>query len=124
MVLGIVPGIVYDILQRHNRLGPRIVILVGGIIHFLGYLGLWAAASHSINQPPYWVVVGFGVAAMNGAVWTDVACVSANVRNFPMDRGTAIGTSCHLLSLYNFNLADVDIQSHRAKQPELEFEPN
>lgn len=37
------------------------------------------------------MVVGLGVVAMNGAVWTDVACVSASVRSFPMDRGTAIG---------------------------------
>ena len=91
MIAGIIPGIAYDAIQRHNRFGPRLVLLVGGLIHFLGYLGLWAAASHTISQPPYWVVVGFGVVAMNGASWTDIACISANVRSFPRDRGTAIG---------------------------------
>lgn len=54
-------------------------------------MGLWAVGNHAVSQPPYWVVVSLGVLAMNGATWTDVACVSANVRSFPMDRGTAIG---------------------------------
>jgi hypothetical protein len=57
----------------------------------VGYLGLWAVGTRQVAQPPYWMVVALGVVAMNGASWSDVACVSANVRNFPMDRGTAIG---------------------------------
>ena len=59
----------------------------------VGYLSLWAVGTRLISQPPYWVVVAMGTVAMNGASWTDVACVSANVRSFPMDRGTAIGES-------------------------------
>ena len=92
LIAGIIPGWAYDTLQRHNRLGPRLILLLGGFIHFVGYVGLWAVGTHIIPQPHYWVVVSLGVIAMNGATWTDVACVSANVRSFPMDRGTAIGS--------------------------------
>lgn len=96
LLLGLVPGFAYDALQRHNRLGPRLILLIGGLVHFVGYLGLWAIGTHSISQPPYWIVVATGVIAMNGSVWTDVACVSAVVRSFPMDRGTAIGDNTTL----------------------------
>lgn len=42
---GIFSGIVYDSLEKHPKLGPRLVLLIGACANSLGYLGLWAAAT-------------------------------------------------------------------------------
>ena len=93
LILGLVPGFVFDRLQRHNRFGPRITLLLGATIHFVGYFGLWLVGTHRVEQPPYWLVVTLGVLAMNGPTWNDVVFVASSVRSFPHERGSAIGTT-------------------------------
>lgn len=72
---------------------PRLALVIGALVHFVGYAGLWLVGTHRVEGVPYWAVVGLAVTAMSGAGWTDVACISANVRSFAHDRGTAIGTA-------------------------------
>ena len=78
----------------------RFALLLGGVIHAVGYTGLWAVGTHRIPHAPYWLVLTLSVIGMSGASWTDVACISANVRNFPHDRGTAIGNISTLTQPY------------------------
>lgn len=67
---------------------------MGAIIHFVGYGGLWLVATHRINLP-YSGVMLLGALGMSGVSWTDIACISVNVRSFAHDRGTVIGENSH-----------------------------
>ena len=98
LIAGLIPGFVFDRLQRYNRFGPRIILLIGTVIHFLGYLGLWAVGTHRIKTPSYGTVVLMGVLAFNGASWNDVVVVATSIRSFPHDRGSAIGNPLALFA--------------------------
>lgn len=36
-------GLMYDALEKHKRVGPRVVVMIGCAANALGYIGLWAA---------------------------------------------------------------------------------
>ncbi|KAK9818151.1 hypothetical protein WJX72_007867 [[Myrmecia] bisecta] len=74
---------------RHKA-GPRITLMIGLVLHLGGYTALYCAAS-GMFRPPYWVVVAIAVVAFNGGSWVDTTCIATSVRNFPHDRGTAVG---------------------------------
>ncbi|CAL5224648.1 g7366 [Coccomyxa viridis] len=90
LVVGWLPGFVYDSLRSHKHVGPRVVLLIGLAEHVCGYLGLWLVASGRAVLP-YWGMVGLTVMAFNGSNWIDTACIATNVHNFPGDRGSVVG---------------------------------
>lgn len=44
------------IMSLTEVVGHRITLLVGAVLHFFGYLGIWLAATGLIS-PPYWQVL-------------------------------------------------------------------
>ena len=89
--LGIVAGIVYDLLATTlPRLGPRLVLLVGALLNAVGYYGLNLGATGRWN-------FGFaGTAALlfignNAGTWIDTAALVTCVSNFPNNRGYVVG---------------------------------
>ena len=68
-----------------RRLGPMLTVLIGVVLQFGGYYGMWAAAVGHIN-PPYWVMILLAVAACNGQAWYETAGLVTSVRNFETER--------------------------------------
>lgn len=71
--------------MRGCRLGPMLTVLIGVLLQFGGYYGLWAAATGHIN-PPYWVMILLALAACNGQAWYETAGLVTSVRNFETER--------------------------------------
>jgi Nodulin-like len=68
-----------------RRLGPMLTVLIGVVLQFGGYYGMWAAAVGHIN-PPYWVMILLAMAACNGQAWYETAGLVTSVRNFETER--------------------------------------
>jgi hypothetical protein len=80
----------FDRLERHKRLGPRGVALVGSALLALGYLGLAAAAEGRMAMGFPFVCL-LAMLGGNSSTWFDTASIVTSVRNFPKDRGTVVG---------------------------------
>lgn len=62
----------------------------GLLCNFVGFFGMWAAATSRIPAR-HGVVVLLNNIANFGGTWTDLGCMGTNIRNFPSERGTVIG---------------------------------
>jgi len=89
--LGVVSGLCYDaIASTYPRVGPRCIFLVGAVLNFVGYYGLYLAATG------VWDVGFAGLAvllftATNAGTWIDTAALVTCVNNFPNSRGYVVG---------------------------------
>ncbi|PRW32873.1 MFS general substrate transporter [Chlorella sorokiniana] len=88
--VAIVAGLVFDRLERHRRLGPCLVLLVGMASNAAGYSLLWAAVSGRFRAQ-LWQLAALAALGMTGSMWADTAAMATNVRNFPAHRGTVVG---------------------------------
>ncbi|WIA43520.1 hypothetical protein OEZ86_009978 [Tetradesmus obliquus] len=88
--LALLSGSCYELMERHNRMGPRITIWVGVVLGAVGYGGLYLAAS-GVLQLSYLGLLGFAFVAGNASSWYDTATIVTNVRNFPNNRGAVVG---------------------------------
>ncbi|MEW5313536.1 MAG: hypothetical protein WDW38_005096 [Sanguina aurantia] len=96
--LAIFSGGVYDALAPRHHIGPRSVLLVGCVLLFSGYMGLYCCAVH-ILEPSLPLVLLFAFMAGNAGTWFDTTALATNIRNFPADRGTVIGILKSFLGL-------------------------
>jgi hypothetical protein len=71
-------GFVYDALERHKKVGPRLVLLVGCVANAAGYVGLWAAVQ-GLFQARLWHLAALAALAANGGTWGDTATLVTNV---------------------------------------------
>ncbi|XP_022973033.1 uncharacterized protein LOC111471542 [Cucurbita maxima] len=70
---------------------PWIVLSVGAIQCFLGYIFIWAAVSGLIPRPPVWAMCLFMFLAVHAQVFFNTANVVTGVHNFQLYGGTIIG---------------------------------
>lgn len=66
-----------------------LTVLIGVVLQFVGYYGMWAAAIGRIN-PPYYVMILLALAACNGQTWYETAGLVTSVRNFETERCGAL----------------------------------
>jgi hypothetical protein len=74
----IISGLVYDLLAKHKKVGPRVVLLIGSIANAAGYLGLWAAIQ-GLFQAQLWHLAALAALAANGGTWSDTTAMATNV---------------------------------------------
>ncbi|CAM6110153.1 unnamed protein product [Calypogeia fissa] len=82
--LGIVGGIFY------NYIPPWLTIVVGSLLHFMGYFMVYMASAGKI-VPSFFVLCGFIAVGVGGDSWIDTAAIMTSVQNFTDYRGTALG---------------------------------
>eukprot|EP00884_Botryococcus_braunii_P006925 jgi/Botrbrau1/16233/Bobra.0066s0019.1 len=92
------PGLLYNALQAHNKLAPRLVAGMGVGLHTLGYGLIWLAATERV-QLPYWALIGAGLCGSAAIVFMDAACVVTCLRNFSRERGNVVGVLKSFLGL-------------------------
>jgi hypothetical protein len=83
-------GLFYDHMKLHNWLGPMMTVLIGVLLQFGGYYGMYLAAVGRFDAP-YYVMLLLAFAACNGQTWYETAGLVTSVRNFETERGTVIG---------------------------------
>eukprot|EP00927_Polykrikos_kofoidii_P075661 TRINITY_DN7203_c0_g1_i11.p1 TRINITY_DN7203_c0_g1~~TRINITY_DN7203_c0_g1_i11.p1 ORF type:complete len:525 (+),score=60.71 TRINITY_DN7203_c0_g1_i11:36-1577(+) len=69
--------------------GGRNTALIGALLTFVGYLGVWAWFAGHIDLQ-YWQVFVFWFIWGHGAGWLDGAAMATVTKNFPMQRGRAV----------------------------------
>eukprot|EP00899_Mesostigma_viride_P000628 jgi/Mesvir1/10566/Mv21786-RA.2 len=82
--IGIVAGLFYD------RFTPRKTLAIGLTMQIVGYFVVWLAATGRVAPSYMQLLVVFAVAA-NGTAWLDVSALATCIRNFPQQRGAAVG---------------------------------
>ncbi|XP_015882679.3 protein NUCLEAR FUSION DEFECTIVE 4-like isoform X2 [Ziziphus jujuba] len=97
--LGVLSGFLYTAVTSRRHLssgtsrfcGPWVVLLVGAIQCFTGYLFIWAAVSGLISRPPVPAMCFFMFLAPHGATFFNTVCVVCGVQNFSHHGGTIVG---------------------------------
>mmetsp|Transcript_14199 Transcript_14199/g.42879 ORF Transcript_14199/g.42879 Transcript_14199/m.42879 type:complete len:728 (-) Transcript_14199:369-2552(-) len=83
-------GLFYDRLKRYNQVGPMLTVMIGVVLQFGGYYGMWLAAMGKF-ECSYVGMLLLAMAACNGQAWYETAGLVTSVRNFETERGTVIG---------------------------------
>ncbi|BAT76257.1 hypothetical protein LR48_Vigan01g250800 [Vigna angularis] len=83
--LGILPGLAC------NKFPPWLILLIGGLLSFLGFGVLWLAISKTFDCVPFIVLWLALAVATNSCAWLSTAILVTNMRNFPVSRGTVAG---------------------------------
>eukprot|EP00976_Prorocentrum_cordatum_P015808 316900-Prorocentrum_minimum.AAC.2 len=76
-----------------DKFGPSLTAIIGSVIALVGYLLLWGVvatdALPNLREP--WIVALLFALACQSSSWLDTAGVSANLKNFPGQRGRVVG---------------------------------
>lgn len=86
----ILAGLFYDRLKGYHMLGPMLTVVIGAVLQFSGYWGIYNAALGNFSCS-YLVMLLMAFAACNGQAWYETAGLVTSVRNFETERGTVIG---------------------------------
>jgi len=83
--LGVVPGLFYD------KFGPQLTSLVGAILIFLGYFGMYLGSIGVISQNVLFIGIS-GAIMGQGSGWAYTSALNTNIKNFASrDRGKIVG---------------------------------
>ncbi|GAB2221138.1 hypothetical protein Droror1_Dr00012307 [Drosera rotundifolia] len=105
--LGLLAGLLYtqsiikdrDHDHHRRRYGPKIVILVGSVLCFVGYFGTWLTVVGVFGRLPVAVVCVFMALAGQSMPFFNTADVVTSVLNFREYSGTAVGIMKGFLGL-------------------------
>lgn len=73
---------------RPRRVGPMLTVLIGVVLQFGGYYGMWLAAMGRFDCS-YVGMLLLAMAACNGQAWYETAGLVTSVRNFETERYVA-----------------------------------
>lgn len=76
--------------KRWKRFGAFLCASVGALFYFVGFYGLYAAATRVIPSP-MWLLSILAYVASNGGTWIEAAALATCVSNFETERGAVIG---------------------------------
>ncbi|XP_027357127.1 protein NUCLEAR FUSION DEFECTIVE 4-like isoform X2 [Abrus precatorius] len=79
--------------------GPWVVVAVGAVQCFVGFIFIWASVVGLISPPPVPVMCFFAWLASNGQTFLNTTNVVTGLRNFPQYSGTIIGIMKGFLGL-------------------------
>jgi len=96
--LNVFPGVFYDRLKAHDRVGPKLTLLVGVACQTVGFLGLWLGATQKLPIP-YPGMCLLALIACNCGPWFETGCMVTTVRNFEADRGIVVSLCKSCLGL-------------------------
>lgn len=84
---GVVGGLLFD------YGGPKVTLLVGALMHFFGYVGVWGVLTRRLGlaDPPLWQSSVIIAVAANGNSFFDTAALLTSMHNFPLEKGTVAG---------------------------------
>ena len=85
-----ISGLMYDALEHHHHVGPRLSLVIGSSTSFIGFIGLWAAITKRFTAK-IWQLAVLTAIAGNGGTFFDTTCLATNLRNFPAQRGPVVG---------------------------------
>ncbi|XP_071700609.1 uncharacterized protein [Rutidosis leptorrhynchoides] len=82
---GIISGLISEISP------PWVVLLLGAIMSFSGYIMVWLAVTKRIAKPPIWQMCLFICIGANSQTFANTGALVTCVRNFPESRGVVLG---------------------------------
>ncbi|OIV97088.1 hypothetical protein TanjilG_14002 [Lupinus angustifolius] len=97
--VGVLAGLLYDIVSRTTKHGPWLVHLLGSALCFLGYFLMWAAVAGVITSVPVPVMCLFMFLTAHSQTYFNTSNVVTGVHNFPYYSGTIVGIMKGFLGL-------------------------
>ncbi|KAI4346478.1 hypothetical protein L6164_007371 [Bauhinia variegata] len=91
--IGILSGLINEITP------PWVILAIGGVLNFFGYLMIWLAVTRKIAKPQVWNMCLYIFIGANSHCSTNTGVVVTCVKNFPGVRGVVLGILTGYLGL-------------------------
>ncbi|KAL6131217.1 hypothetical protein ACLB2K_069593 [Fragaria x ananassa] len=83
--VGILSGLLNEVTP------PWVVLLVGAVLNFLGYLMIWLSVTKKIARPKVWQMCLYICIGANSQSFANTGSLVTCVKNFPESRGVVLG---------------------------------
>ncbi|XP_051130887.1 protein NUCLEAR FUSION DEFECTIVE 4 [Andrographis paniculata] len=83
--VGILSGLINEITP------PWVVLVIGAVLNFFGYLMIWLAVSRKISRPAVWHMCAYICVGANSQSFANTGALVTAVKNFPESRGAVLG---------------------------------
>ncbi|KAL3834139.1 hypothetical protein ACJIZ3_008875 [Penstemon smallii] len=83
--VGILAGLINEVTP------PWVVLSIGAVLNFFGYLMIWLAVSKKISKPQVWHMCLYICIGANSQTFANTGALVTAVKNFPESRGAVLG---------------------------------
>ncbi|KAK6135522.1 hypothetical protein DH2020_030736 [Rehmannia glutinosa] len=83
--VGVLSGLVNEVTP------PWVVLSIGSVLNFFGYLMIWLAVSKKISKPQVWHMCLYICVGANSQTFANTGALVTAVKNFPESRGAVLG---------------------------------
>lgn len=83
--VGVLAGLINEVTP------PWVVLSIGAILNFLGYLMIWLAVTKKIATPKVWHMCSYICVGANSQSFANTGSLVTCVKNFPESRGVVLG---------------------------------
>ncbi|KAK6136163.1 hypothetical protein DH2020_030097 [Rehmannia glutinosa] len=83
--VGVLSGLVNEVTP------PWVVLSIGSVLNFFGYLMIWLAVSKKISKPQVWHMCLYICIGANSQTFANTGALVTAVKNFPESRGAVLG---------------------------------
>ncbi|KAL9165673.1 hypothetical protein ABFS82_06G186100 [Erythranthe guttata] len=83
--VGVLAGLINEVTP------PWVVLSIGAVLNFFGYLMIWLAVSKKISKPKVWQMCLYICIGANSQSFANTGALVTAVKNFPESRGAVLG---------------------------------
>ncbi|GFP86662.1 hypothetical protein PHJA_000810000 [Phtheirospermum japonicum] len=83
--VGVLSGLINEVTP------PWVVLSIGAVLNFFGYLMIWLAVSRKISRPHVWHMCLYICIGANSQSFANTGALVTAVKNFPESRGAVLG---------------------------------
>ncbi|KAL2227621.1 UNVERIFIED_CONTAM: hypothetical protein Sindi_2120800 [Sesamum indicum] len=83
--VGVLSGLINEVTP------PWVVLSIGAVLNFFGYLMIWLAVSKKISRPQVWHMCLYICIGANSQSFANTGALVTAVKNFPESRGAVLG---------------------------------
>ncbi|KAI3458925.1 hypothetical protein Pfo_015588 [Paulownia fortunei] len=83
--VGVLSGLINEVTP------PWVVLSIGAVLNFFGYLMIWLAVSRKISRPQVWHMCLYICIGANSQSFANTGALVTAVKNFPESRGAVLG---------------------------------
>ncbi|XP_071723429.1 probable transporter MCH1 [Rutidosis leptorrhynchoides] len=83
--VGVISGLINEVTE------PWVVLAIGAVLNFFGYLMIWLAVTKKIPHPKVWHMCAYICIGANSQTFANTGSLVTCVKNFPESRGVVLG---------------------------------